>query len=81
MDLHVTSAAHVREAAYILIGFVQAGAEASCFEGCSVRVRSLITGLMGEAFLDDHGAFTQDLELQPESDNSLELTFYDGDGR
>ncbi len=80
MELHVTSPAHVRDAAYCLTGVVRTDADASRLEGVSVRIRSLVTGLMDEAFLDDHGAFAQDLELQPETDNSLELTVCEGDG-
>jgi hypothetical protein len=80
VELHVTSPAHVRDAAYCLTGVVRTDADASRLEGVSVRIRSLVTGLMDEAFLDDHGAFAQDLELQPETDNSLELTVCEGDG-
>src|SRR5665213_1832302 len=80
LELHVSSPAFVRDTAYSLIGVVWTDPGASWPEGTSVRVRSLITGLMDEAFLDDHGAFAQDLELQPETDNSLELTLCDGDG-
>jgi hypothetical protein len=36
---------------------------------------------MDEAFLDARGSFAQKLELQPETDNPLELTVCDGDGR
>jgi hypothetical protein len=36
---------------------------------------------MDEAFLDERGGFAQDLELQPETDNALELAVCDGDGR
>ena len=80
MELHVASPACVQDAAYTLTGFVRTSAEASRWEGYSVRIRSLVTGLMDEAFLDESGAFRQDLELQPETDNPLELTVCDGDG-
>jgi hypothetical protein len=80
-ELHVTSPVNVRETAYSLIGEVRTDAGASWLAGSSVRIRSLITGLMDEAFLDDRGCFAQDLELQPETDNSLELTVCDGEGR
>jgi hypothetical protein len=81
LELHVTSPANVRDTAYSLIGVVRTDADASWLEGCSVRIRSLITGLTDEAFLDDRGCFAQDLELQPETNNSLELTMCDGEGR
>ncbi len=81
LELQVTSPANVRDAAYTLIGTVRTEADASWLEGSSVRIRSLITGLTDEAFLDGGGSFAQDLELQPETDNSLELTVCDGVGR
>jgi hypothetical protein len=34
-----------------------------------------------EAFLDAHGAFAQERELEPETDNLLEWTVCDGYGR
>ncbi len=80
LELHVTSPAQVRETAYSLIGEIRTDAAAKRLEGYSLRIRSLLTGLMEEAFLDDHGAFVQDLELEPETDNSLELTVCDGEG-
>jgi hypothetical protein len=80
LELHVTSPANVRETAYQLTGVVRAKAE-GWLEGGSVRVRSLATGLTDEAFLDDRGGFAQDLELQPETDNALELAVCDGEGR
>jgi hypothetical protein len=81
LELHVTSPASVQNTAYSLIGVVRTEADASWLAGSSVRIRSLITGLTDEAFLDDRGSFAQDLELQPETDNSLELTVCDGEGR
>jgi molecular chaperone DnaK len=78
--LHVTSPANVRETAYSLTGVVRTKAE-GWLEGGSVRVRSLATGLTDEAFLDGRGGFAQDVELQPETDNALELAVCDGEGR
>lgn len=46
-----------------------------------MRVRSLVTGLAQEAFLDEYGVFAQVVELQPEIDNPLEFTVCDGSGR
>jgi molecular chaperone DnaK len=80
LELHVASPANVRDTAYQLSGRVRAKAE-GWLEGGSVRVRSLATGLTDEAFLDDRGGFAQDLELQPETDNALELAVCDGEGR
>jgi molecular chaperone DnaK len=79
-ELHLTSPAQVREPAYFLVGRVGAQ-DAAWREGGSVRVRSLATGLTDEAFLDDHGGFVQDVDLQAEADNALELTVCDGEGR
>jgi hypothetical protein len=81
VELHLTSPVNVRDAAYSLIGEVRTKADVGWLEGASVRIRSLITGLADEAFLDGRGCFAQDLELQPETDNALELTVCDGEGR
>jgi molecular chaperone DnaK len=88
LELHVTSPANTRHIAYCLTGVVRAGRRSQTppsaadlnLEGGSVRVRSLATGLTDEAFLDDHGTFAQELELQPETDNALECTLCDGGG-
>ena len=77
LELQLTSPANSRDLVYRLTGLVRAP---QVLDGGSVRIRSLITGLTDEAFLDDHGGFTQDVELQPESDNPLELTVCDGAG-
>ncbi|HZY87936.1 MAG TPA: hypothetical protein VFE78_24085, partial [Gemmataceae bacterium] len=87
------SQANTRAARYQLTGVVrtpEGGAEAvrnpqsairnPQWEGASVRVRSLATGLTEEAFLDGRGTFAQDLELEPETDNALELAVCDGAG-
>ncbi len=82
LDLHVTSPANTRESAYTLTGVVRTPPDAVGWrEGGSIRVRSLATGLMDEAFLDERGSFAQDVELQPETDNALELAVCDGEGR
>jgi molecular chaperone DnaK len=54
---------------------------AAFLDGGSVRVRSLATGLVEEAFLDERGTFAQEVELQPEADNALEWTVCDPGGR
>jgi molecular chaperone DnaK len=90
LELHWTSPVNTRDARYQATGVVRTrpsgdGAAPSSMhpdlEGGSVRIRSLATGLSDEAFLDDHGTFAQELELQPETDNALELAVCDGAGR
>jgi hypothetical protein len=81
LELQVTSPAVVQDTAYSLVGVVRTDAGPSWLEGSSVCIRSLITGLTNEAFLDEQGAFTQDLELQPDTDNPLELIVRDGEDR
>jgi molecular chaperone DnaK len=49
-------------------------------DGFSVRVRSVLSGLVDEAFLDERGSFAVSLELQPEIDNAFEITLCDGAG-
>ncbi len=82
LELHLTSPANTRDAAYHLAGVVRQIDPASGLnlDGGSVRVRSLATGLTDEAFLDDRGSFGQAVELQPETDNALEYTVCDGSG-
>ena len=83
IDVHVTSPACTSDPNYPLTGIlrVRRSSPDSVLDGGSVRVRSLATGLMDEAFLDEHGSFVQELELQPETDNALELAVCDGEGR
>jgi molecular chaperone DnaK len=86
LELHLTSPDSTRETAYQAAGVVRVPTDQitpsfSPDEGGSVRIRSLATGLVEEAFLDAHGAFAQDLELSPETDNALEWTVCDADGR
>jgi molecular chaperone DnaK len=82
LELHWKSPANSRAVRYQAAGTVRiAGKQDPTLEGGSVRLRSLATALTEEAFLDDHGTFAQDLELQPDTDNTLELTVCDGGGR
>jgi molecular chaperone DnaK len=90
LDLHITSPASTREAVYQASGVVRLvptpGAKAPSAicdleDGASVRIRSLETGLVDEAFLDRQGAFAHDVELLPEADNAMEWTVCDADGR
>ncbi len=91
LELHWTSPANTRETQYHATGVVRLRAadgtalpiseSNGLLEGGSVRARSLATGLIDEAFLDDRGTFAQDLELQPGQDNLLELAVCDGAGQ
>ena len=81
LELHLTSPENTRETAYQAAGIVRAGADATLLDGWSVRLRSLVSGLLDEVFLDARGAFSHDLELQPETDNALEWTVCDADGQ
>jgi molecular chaperone DnaK len=97
LELHVTSPGNTRDPNYQMTGVVRVRSSSSVpcslfpvpcslfpvpyLDGASVRVRSLTTGLIEEAFLDERGTFAQDLELQPETDNALELAVCDGEGR
>jgi len=81
IELHLTSSLHSDDALYAATGFVRLECGNAALDGSFVRIRSLVTGLAEEAFLDMHGAFSQDIELQPETDNPLEFTVCDGSGR
>ncbi len=97
LELHVTSPANTHEAPFQLTGVVRvwpssavprsrfpvphSSFSSAFLDGASVRIRSLATGLTDEAFLDERGSFAQDVELQPETDNALELAVCDGEGR
>ncbi|MFO0878319.1 MAG: Hsp70 family protein [Gemmataceae bacterium] len=77
LQLHLTSpTCNVGAVQYQACGKVQGFPE----EGASVRIRSLATGLIDEAFLDQHGAFVQEVELQPDTDNVIEWTLCDPAG-
>jgi molecular chaperone DnaK len=91
LELNVTSPANTRDTQFQITGVVRllndpddAGPSEPrtpyLLDGGSVRVRSLASGLLEEAFLDERGAFVQDVELRPETDNVLELTVCDGAG-
>jgi len=54
---------------------------AGLLEGGSVRLRDRSTGMVEEAFLDHRSTFVQELELQPGSDNAIEVTVCDGSGQ
>jgi hypothetical protein len=81
VELHLTSPLHSCDQVYSATGFVRLDSENAALDGGSVRIRSLATGLAEEAFLDKTGAFAQEVELQPETDNPLEFAVCDGVGR
>jgi len=81
LELYLTSPLYWCHVVYPAAGFVRLVSADAALEGYSVRIRSLVTGLAEEAFLDKTGAFTQEVELQPEMDNALEFTVCDGAGR
>jgi molecular chaperone DnaK len=93
VELHFTSPVNTREVSYQATGAVRLVSEAAqtsaasravlaaqLGEGSSVRIRSLATGLIEEAFLDERGTFAQELQLEPETDNALELVVCDETG-
>jgi molecular chaperone DnaK len=80
VELHLTSPVNTRDLAYQATGIVSAKSADGVLDGGSVRIRSLATGLIEEAFVDERGTFAQDLELQPETDNALEFAVCDGLG-
>jgi hypothetical protein len=81
VELHVTSPLSTDDLVYPATGFVRLQSGNAALEGSFVRIRSLVTGLAEEAFLDEHGAFAQDVEIQPGTDNALEFAVCDGSGR
>jgi molecular chaperone DnaK len=81
VELHLTSPVNTRDPAYLATGIVRLEAADAALDGGSVRLRSLASGLSDEAFLDEHGTFAQEMELQPETDNALEMTVCDGAGQ
>jgi hypothetical protein len=92
LDLHLTSPARASDPRHKVTGVLQlADADrggtglsegaASDWEGCSVRIRSHASGLSEEVFLAEGNGFSSDSELDPESDNVLELVVCDEDGR
>jgi hypothetical protein len=92
IELHITGPGSSRDVSYPLTGAVRPlpfGGDlhsepripnSELPGGYSVRVRSRVTGLAGEAFLDGRGAFAQEVELEPGADNPLELSVCDDAG-
>jgi molecular chaperone DnaK len=81
LELHLTSPVNTHDVHYPAAGIVRMKPAEVGLDGGSVRIRSLATGLTEEAFLDERGTFVQELELQPETDNALEIAVCDGAGQ
>jgi hypothetical protein len=81
VELHLTSPLYARARVYSVAGFIRLESANAAWDGSSVRIRSLATGLSEEAFLDKTGAFVQEVELQSDTDNPLEFAVCDGMGR
>jgi hypothetical protein len=78
LELHLTSSPHTQEGTerdrlYRVTGGVGGPGGADFGQGGSVRVRSFATGLTFESFLDARGAFSLEVELQPDTDNAVEV--------
>jgi hypothetical protein len=81
VELLLTSPLSTDDLVYPASGFVRLESGNAALDGSFVRIRSLVTGLAEEAFLNEHGAFAQDVELQPKTDNALEFAVCDGSGQ
>lgn len=81
LELHLTSPLDTSDLVYPATGFVRLDSASAAWDGGSVRIRSLVSGLAEEAFLDERGAFAGEVELQPEIDNPLEFAVCDDVGR
>jgi hypothetical protein len=80
LELHVTTPARSTGREYTLAAAVQGTGASEMVEGGSVRVRSLASGRVEEAFLDERGKIAQMVSLEPECDNALEITLCDSAG-
>jgi molecular chaperone DnaK len=81
LELHLASPVNVRDTANALVGSVRGAGAAEVRHGGCLRVLALASGAQTEAILGQDGGFTHRLELQPETDNLLELTLCDNAGR
>ncbi len=86
LTLHLTSTPDTREGTdpdrpYLLTGVVAGPHTASLLGGGSARVRSLLTGVAVETFLDASGSFRAAVELVPDEDNPVEVDLCDPAGR
>lgn len=86
LALHWTSPELTDATTYRASGVVRLNAPATeplthdLIPGGSVRLRSLATGLIEEAFLNERGGFHAEIDLKADSDNAIEATLCDGSG-
>jgi hypothetical protein len=88
LDLRLTNSPNAQEIVYPVTGVVRTPGPSSpgndqqsgMRDGGSVRIQSLATGLVEEAFLDDQGTFEQSVELQANQDSTFHLTVCDATG-
>lgn len=81
LELHWTSPVNVRETNYTLTGVIRgAGTSEVCYGG-SLLVRCFSSGLTHETFFDEQGRFELELDLEPETDNAMEVTVCDNLGQ
>jgi molecular chaperone DnaK len=86
LEVHVTSSRNVQATAYQLAGVVrpwpaeEPRRAAGAWDGASVRIECVATGVVEEAFLDDNGTFEQAVELRPDQENPIRLTVCDPAG-
>jgi molecular chaperone DnaK len=81
LELHVSSPVHTSDIEYLLTAVVRVAASADLGDGASLRIRSLATSLVEEAYFDARGSVSQSVQLAAETDNVLNLTLCDGVGR
>ncbi len=81
LELHWTSPVNVTATPYTLTGCVRGPGVSEVRHGGLVRVRSFATGLTEEGYFDPQGAFALEMELQPNTDNALELIVCDNLGQ
>jgi molecular chaperone DnaK (HSP70) len=82
LELQLSSPVYTQNTQYTAYGSVRVrGVPETFLDGASVCIRSRVTGLVEEAFLDADGRFSQHNELQAETSNQLEWTVVDAEGR
>jgi molecular chaperone DnaK len=87
VELHWTSPELADATTYRATGIVRLNAPPTeplahdLIPGGSVRFRSLATGLVEEAFINERGSFHAEIDLNAEADNPLEATLCDGSGQ
>lgn len=81
LELHITGPPQSTDATYVLSAEIQGADAASLCQGGSLRILSLATGLVEEAYFDAQGRIAQEIELSSEKENRLRLTVVDAAGR